>query len=678
MIASARKWQSSLAQSVTGPPLGPALNRKGKEKGVPLTRLRQQRTGIAEAVAKAVQFKQPTLPVVLPFKMVEASATGGQPPSGSDKEGWRPRWNNKWGEGIPFLGAVWNLLANAELMTPIGRRFIPNPEYSGNGLSPPQKEPQVCYIDNVLPFDQALLKARAHSISATEHSRKERAKHSGLTGPPPGKVDRVQDSALTSTVPVKADDSSMSLAPFLEEQKRLRALNIHVTVENLQKARAKSFEPTVVAPVLDVSKIDDAPPWDEEDEPFTGTNYISDEDAELNRQALAELKAEKLLDEQQRTYESDISDNGMSEATVQARMRMFGDRIGMLMNRDGGASIGVGCVSKFDAKYPGEVTVSFQIAEGLWYEARMTDIKFFTCLENYDFEADNFVWVDGFPATLHREVAKMVFERHDLTSYECVGDNELLLFTVTDLVKIGNWINKVSNKYESNTNEPTDAALQMEYAEYRQNIRQLHAKVRDKSATSLVRFSKPEQRVTEVVSEGGDYQRWLQSRAAFNKVRDDQQYWAWLESTDCLNKPRPSSVLARAKASVLSTLSKVSSWMNEEVEVTLPSVNLKRKDVRPQVMEEISELELKKINTIARSIAQRAVEKSTSHEDDYDLKWLEGLGVTKDEATGIIREHVIEKKLGKLKEKYTVSDGGIIMPKLVTFDQIRSKLDANS
>lgn len=660
----------SLAQSKwKGPPLGPAKP-KGKGKQKPVTRLKTGKTEMAKAVAEVHQ-----LPARLEFNpsqllAVASPPTGGEG-GGGNKEGWRPRWNFSWGDGI----AWWNLLANAELMTPIrsGRnKFTPDPDYKGDGLSPPQKDPLCCYINNVIPFDQALLEAREKAKQKTMHSQRARAKRMASKGadPPIGSVSGTPESALPeSLVSLKAANSSINLEPFVKEQQRLRLLGVNVSVDELVRAHQKRFsQGNTPPPVLDTSKIevDVAPPWDEEDEAFNSVNYIDDAMAESNRKALAELRARKLEDEQQRTYESDISDSAMCDATTQARMRMFGDRVGINLAKYGGVSVGVGCVARYLTEYPGEVAVCFQIVSGLWYEVRMTDVQFFKYLEDYDYEAEDFLWGEGYPQVLHREAAKRVFERYDLTSLECAGDNELLTFSVTDLLKISNWIEAVKNRRPGDEPTLTDAAIQLEHKEYVHGLRQLHAKVVGRHAV-LKQFEKPVPKEVVVISEGGSYQEWLHDRAVFNKPRQDEQYNAWLEWVAPLNKPRPPTLLERVKGSVFGSFKKLSSWMNEEVEI---SFRQGRKDVRSGEEGEASPHQLEQINLIARSIveaataktiAARAVRTGTAHDDEYDLAWLESLGVTKQDVIDLAI-----RKVGVPQGKFTLSEGGLLIPRVST------------
>lgn len=126
----------------------------------------------------------------------EAAASGNG--GGGGKE-WRPSWNKNFGGGI----ALWNLLANAELMTPIGRKFIPNPRYNGNGLSPPQKDPLATHFNNVVDLSEV----RAKAVEKTRHSERARGEvHKIVEGPPaPLDVGPAQMKLVSSSAQVSKD-----------------------------------------------------------------------------------------------------------------------------------------------------------------------------------------------------------------------------------------------------------------------------------------------------------------------------------------------------------------------------------------------------------------------------------------------------------------------------------------
>lgn len=196
------------------PPLG-VHPRAGKEKPPP--RLKAKVTPITAAIKSVVPVrKEPFISEIdvelaLEFKRLglatKATNSGGSGKGGDSS--WRPRWNHSFGGGV----AVWNLLANAELMTPIGRRFIPDPNYNGDGLSPPQKDPRACYFDNV--YD--LAEARAKALEATRHSERSRGRvHKIVEAPPPLDVPvqqtsmspAVQRNVEASTVDVTSDNQT--------------------------------------------------------------------------------------------------------------------------------------------------------------------------------------------------------------------------------------------------------------------------------------------------------------------------------------------------------------------------------------------------------------------------------------------------------------------------------------
>ena len=107
-----------------------------------------------------------------------ATTSNGGPSKGGGKEWLGPTW--QFTEHCGLYGALMNLLGNAELMTPIGKkreRFVPDPDYCGEGLSPPQHDHLHCAINNVLDLSKALDMAREKAVKATYHSQRGRTLH---------------------------------------------------------------------------------------------------------------------------------------------------------------------------------------------------------------------------------------------------------------------------------------------------------------------------------------------------------------------------------------------------------------------------------------------------------------------------------------------------------------------
>lgn len=102
------------------------------------------------------------------LKLLGGSSTGG---GGGEDKTWYPSWT--YDANQP---ALWNLLWNAEIMTPVGKRFTPEPEYKGNGLSPPQRPGLMCQVqwDNVVDFETALVAAKQSAIAKSNHSARSR------------------------------------------------------------------------------------------------------------------------------------------------------------------------------------------------------------------------------------------------------------------------------------------------------------------------------------------------------------------------------------------------------------------------------------------------------------------------------------------------------------------------
>lgn len=115
-------------------------------------------------------------PVQITVKQeVPASNAGGNSVKGPEE--WFPRWDMQFGEGCGYLSAVFNLLHNAELMTPPGsiRKHggYVNTGWDGSDQCPPQPDSLICYVDNV----HDLSEAKARHTAATELSQRERASH---------------------------------------------------------------------------------------------------------------------------------------------------------------------------------------------------------------------------------------------------------------------------------------------------------------------------------------------------------------------------------------------------------------------------------------------------------------------------------------------------------------------
>lgn len=160
------------------PPLGPHQSVKNKpvpflKKGDPAT---AKRNPLAEAMSvdsygQAAKLEQVVddLPVKLAPKVSSppASSSGGD--GGGTVQEWRPRW--QYGEDDTFiLAGLYNLLGNAQLMWPVGRRFRPDPSYNGDGLCPPQPDSMLCVINNVYDLEEArqdYLRRTSNSIESS-------------------------------------------------------------------------------------------------------------------------------------------------------------------------------------------------------------------------------------------------------------------------------------------------------------------------------------------------------------------------------------------------------------------------------------------------------------------------------------------------------------------------------
>lgn len=126
-------------------------------------------TAIRAAVTEAYQLDKEDTPPFQPSVVPKQSASGGG--QGTTGE-WHPSWQFKEGE------LAWiNLLRNAHHVKPVGRKFTPDPNYSGQGECPlPQREPPYSPIkyDNVVPFEDALDAARAAAQRKSDNSFRSR------------------------------------------------------------------------------------------------------------------------------------------------------------------------------------------------------------------------------------------------------------------------------------------------------------------------------------------------------------------------------------------------------------------------------------------------------------------------------------------------------------------------
>lgn len=169
------------------PPLGPALHKQVKAKVLQFPNVVKDDN--LNPLLKGLRASLPArslsdLEFACEYRIIQARAQSKSSSSGSGSGGgkeWRPSWNKDYGGGI----ALWNLLANAELMTPVGRKFIPNPRYNGNGLSPPQKDPLATHFNNVVELSEVRTKA----VEKTLHSERSRGKVHPIIGGPPEPLD---------------------------------------------------------------------------------------------------------------------------------------------------------------------------------------------------------------------------------------------------------------------------------------------------------------------------------------------------------------------------------------------------------------------------------------------------------------------------------------------------------
>lgn len=121
-------------------------------------------------VAPRVQDNQEDTVPFEPDELAQASS-GDTPPPNEGTE-WYPTWEFDTNE------LAWvNLIRNAYIMKPLGRKFRPDPSYNGKGECPlPQRTALHCEIkwDNVVPFEDALEEARAEAFRKRDRSMRSR------------------------------------------------------------------------------------------------------------------------------------------------------------------------------------------------------------------------------------------------------------------------------------------------------------------------------------------------------------------------------------------------------------------------------------------------------------------------------------------------------------------------
>lgn len=210
-----------------GPPAAPPLTKssnKRRGKGPPPGAMfREKSLGIQTDPIKYAQclvardYAGDHLAKVIAFPPTNG-ASGGS--TGGPTVWAGPKWNWEFGGGV----AAWNLLANAELMTPIGRKFVPDPEYEGDGWTPPQKDPKACYFDNVVD----LAAARLEYERRTFHSERSRGwpQHK-----PRQETDELDISAFTG---IRAEEDEGTVVHDSTEQVKHRIPANWVEVLNQQ------------------------------------------------------------------------------------------------------------------------------------------------------------------------------------------------------------------------------------------------------------------------------------------------------------------------------------------------------------------------------------------------------------------------------------------------------------
>lgn len=330
------------------PPLGPATNKLGKAKAQPHREFKATVHPLSKMFSSAMPMRTTTVINEIDVELIQefkrlglATARSSEGGGGGGKE-WRPSWNKDYGGGI----ALWNLLANAELMTPVGRKFIPNPHYKGNGLSPPQKDPLATHFDNVVDLAQV----RTRALIKTRHSERSRGKvHSIVGGPPPTLDVPVQQTTVSTAVQASNDDTY---------------------VDVMDDVRTKDWGK------LDLSAFG----WDAANEDMLSGNT----DEEVRRDPTVE-KHDRMLE----------------------NMCYFPHHVGTQLAIDGFFQISPSCVVNRSGK--DEVTLEFQLKSGYKAVRRMSDDQFYYRLDDNGIPFNAYLWHNEAPYQLMDEVTYDVF-----------------------------------------------------------------------------------------------------------------------------------------------------------------------------------------------------------------------------------------------------------------------------
>lgn len=330
------------------PPLGSAVNKLSEAKAQPHRKFKATVHPLSKVFSSAMPVRAAAVinkidvELIQEFKrwgLATAQDSGGG--GGGGKE-WRPRWNKNFGGGI----ALWNLLANAELMTPVGRKFIPNPRYNGNGLSPPQKDPLATHFDNVVDLAQV----RTRALIKTRHSERSRGKiHSIVGGPPPTLDVPVQQTTVSTAVQASNDDTY---------------------VDVLDDVRTKDWGK------LDLSAFG----WDTVNEDMLSGNT----DEEVRRDPTVE-KHDRMLE----------------------NMCYFPHHVGTQLAIDGFFQISPSCVVNRSGK--DEVTLEFQLKSGYKAVRRMSDDQFYYRLDDNGIPFNAYLWHNEAPYQLMDEMTYDMF-----------------------------------------------------------------------------------------------------------------------------------------------------------------------------------------------------------------------------------------------------------------------------
>jgi len=496
-------------------------------------------------------------------------------------------------------------------MTPVGRKFIPNPRYNGDGLSPPQKEPLAVHFDNVVDLSEV----RAKAMSKTRHSERSRGYvHKIIEGPPePLDVSPVQQAPVSTAVQASNEDTY---------------------VDVLDSEQTKDWGK------LDLSAFG----WETANEDMLSGN--TDEETELPT-SVAEDRYNRMCE----------------------NLEYFAYNVGTQLSIDGVYKLGPSCV--VETLGATEMLVEFQLKSGYKAVRRMTIDDFYYRLDDNGLPFNGYLWNDEAPVGLMDDITWELFNFalvHDWDTHEGFET-----WSNGDLAKLFHWHNHshwvmlVERDAVFNGISPPPTQVELWKWEDEAYLAVLDgiASARDKhheylrSQAKLKVFGAPKAEIKlglPVIREHDDsryHLYWLRKNILGNldgltnqwQAGDDNRLQYWLATRSASQDARPEDKdvwqLARQKDFIRSTTVKrdakeaivvgaTKAW-NKVVDVLNTPVTQLFKRRKPKVVAKIeptlviNEEDQVKIDATAEGMAVRMIYLGSMRDDQFDLDWLERL-----------------------------------------------------